>query len=377
MSFSIICEFNPFHLGHKQALMFAREKSNEDVVVCLMSGNFVQRGEPSFIGKNLRAKWAVLEGADIVIELPPFFACQNAELFSRGSISMLEKLGCDNLIFGSECGDINMLYSACQVEENAQFQALLKDNLKQGLSFVKAKSLAFSNCYNTDLISSPNNVLAIEYIKAIENLNSRIIPHTYPRTLDISSSKIRSEFYQNNLLADHLPPSVLNDLKGFKFDFNFRDHTLFALIKNKLIFSSKEKLREIEGITEGLENNFYNALENSTTLNEFYQNIKSKRHTMAKIKRISINFLLDITHKMTLDACESLNFGLVLATNEKGKQLLKKSTKLNLIKTSSDIKSLEKTQRKFYEVMKKADQLYSILENSTTTSLDVHKMSVY
>jgi len=182
----IISEYNPFHNGHKYHIQAAKEACNADYSVCIMSGSFVQRGEPAIFDKWSRAKMAVLNGADLVVELPVVYACQPAEIFALGSVKILNSMGFVNYIcFGSELGDTEALQRLAKLLHNEPeaFKLILKNQLEQGISYPKAISAALSSyiggddaVITNDILRNPNNVLGIEYIKALMTLKSSIKP---------------------------------------------------------------------------------------------------------------------------------------------------------------------------------------------------------
>ena len=177
----IIAEFNPLHNGHKYLLDEAKRLSGADFCIVVMSGNFVQRGSPALLDKYTRTQMALLNGVDLVIELPVIYATASAEYFARGAVRLLDKLGVVDIItFGSECGNIELLKKAATelTEETPDFKKNLQDNLKKGLSFPKARSQAIGKQGDG---SEPNNILGIEYIKALNYWDSSITPTTIER----------------------------------------------------------------------------------------------------------------------------------------------------------------------------------------------------
>ena len=200
----IISEYNPFHNGHMHHLQECKKNTKCDGVICIMSGNFMQRGGPAIIDKWKRAQMAIENGVDLVIELPTYYAVSSAEFFAYGSVSILNSLEIvNNLFFGSECGDIKSLTKIAQtlVEEPWEFKEILKRNINSGLTFAKARELAlieFTNDnYIENIISSSNNILGIEYIKAILKLNSPIVPFTLKREGSSYNDKLLSTSFSS------------------------------------------------------------------------------------------------------------------------------------------------------------------------------------
>ncbi len=208
----IVSEYNPFHNGHLHHI-----NQIDGYKIAIMSGDFVQRGEIAFINKWARAEMAVKAGIDLVLELPTIYATSNAEFFSYGAISILNNLNIiDHISFGSECGNINMLNKVIHNMSTKEYTTNLKKYINEGYSYPKASELAL----NFDFTFSANNILAIEYIKAINTLNSKIIPTTIKRTNDYHSKELQEissatsirYHYRNNKEIDIAVPSYVNDM---------------------------------------------------------------------------------------------------------------------------------------------------------------------
>jgi predicted nucleotidyltransferase len=266
----IICEYNPLHKGHIYQLNKAREITGADFIVCIMSGNFVQRGENAVFDKFSRAKAVIEAGADAVIELPSIYTLQSAEYFAYGGVQIADNIGCTDLCFGSECGDISILKSTIADES-------FKSNMKNGVSYGKALSV---------FDGEPNNLLGKEYLKALELLDSPIIPSTVKRSVNyFSASKIRND----------LKEGLKNgEMESFSTSPLFFDR-FFEIIKSKIIMMSSDHIAKICGVNEGLEHKIKNEVLISNSLDELILNIKSKRYTYSRISRILCCILLDIT----------------------------------------------------------------------------------
>ena len=182
----VIVEYNPFHNGHAYHLQAAKESAKADVVIAVMSGNFLQRGEPALVSKWYRTKMALLNGVDIVLELPYQFATQKAETFANGAVSILDAIGCHSLCFGSESGDIHSFFQTVDFLDSHKeiFDENIKKNIKTGVSFPKALSLSFQSLSSTETLVSldkPNNILGFHYLKALKHQKSSIVPLTVKR----------------------------------------------------------------------------------------------------------------------------------------------------------------------------------------------------
>ena len=214
----IIAEYNPFHTGHEYQINYIKEKLRIDYAVIAMSGDFVQRGTPALFSKYVRAEMALQSGADLVLELPVSISSASAELFARGGVQLLDGLGVtDILCFGSECGDTDALMELAKIlaEEPEDFQTALRRNLKNGMTFPKARSMALSAVFPESekyqqLLSSPNNILGIEYCKAILRENSSISP--------VSIKREGNDYHENTLSENHFPSA--SAIRNAILDFN-------------------------------------------------------------------------------------------------------------------------------------------------------------
>ena len=214
----IIAEYNPFHTGHEYQINYIKEKLRTDYVVIAMSGDFVQRGTPALFSKYVRAEMALRSGADLVLELPVSISSASAELFARGGVQLLDGLGVtDILCFGSECGDTDALMELAKIlaNEPEDFQTALRRNLKNGMTFPKARSMALSAVFPESekyqqLLSSPNNILGIEYCKAILRENSSISP--------VSIKREGNDYHENTLSENHFPSA--SAIRNAILDFN-------------------------------------------------------------------------------------------------------------------------------------------------------------
>lgn len=305
----IICEFNPFHKGHKYLLDSVRAQTNADAIVCVMSGDFVQRGIPSMWDKYERAKLAVQGGADLVLELPVAYAVNAAPDFAKGGISVLKKLGSVSYIgFGSECGDIEALVKASEAEEDEAFSERLKANLENGMSYPKA----YSEASGSKLFDTPNNTLGIEYLRENRRQKAGLTPVTVKRLPGVSAEAIRADFASNS--KDYPLPCWSEEA----------DERLFALVKYKLLNTDAKRLQKLPEVSEGIENKLKKEIIKAKSLDDLIKRTKSKRFTYAKISRILIQLLLDIS-KSDLKTIKAVK---VLAFNETGKRVLKEAKRV-------------------------------------------------
>jgi predicted nucleotidyltransferase len=354
---AIIAEYNPFHNGHKYLIEQAKTLTKADAVICIMSGNFVQRGEPACYNKWVRTKMALLNGIDLVIELPTLFATSSAEIFAKGAIDIVNSLGSiDYLCFGAETDDITILKEIANVvaDESETYKELLKNELSKGLSFPNARSNCiyklmnkkYSNEIIENIVSSPNNILAIEYLKALIKTNSTIIPFAVKRkgesynseTLEsdfssataIRTSIINSSFNQIKHTVPDSVFSIMNEefnLGNLPLSINNFEKEIFY----KIVSKDEFQLSKILDIEEGLEYAIKTAYNNSRTINELIDNVKSKRYTRSRIQRIMIHILLDIeTHYIKEYSITSL-YARILGFSKFGRKVLPVITKSSRI----------------------------------------------
>ncbi|NMS89015.1 nucleotidyltransferase [Clostridioides difficile] len=368
----LIVEYNPFHNGHIYHLSKSIEKTNATHTVAIMSGNFLQRGEPALFDKYTRAKIAVENGVDLVIELPTLFACQSAEIFSQGAITILNSLNCINSIcFGSEEGNTEILYNIAEIlaSEPNEFKLFLKRYLDDGTLFPTARANAlfdyihqykengFMQNYSKEQLSktlnSSNNILGIEYIKNLIHLNSNIKPFTIPRVHSeynseeinsniCSATAIRTSLKENNslfYLKDVIPEKTYNVLKE-KIDNGFLpmfDDFFFDTLET-VILRDVDSLKDFFEVNEGIENKIYKDIFTSKSLYELQLSIKSKRYTLTKIKRTLNNILLGIKKSdvQLVKNIDAIPYVRILAFNDKGREILKE------IKNKSEVEIINK-----------------------------------
>lgn len=399
----LVTEYNPFHNGHLYHLEKSKSLTNSDYSISVMSGNFVQRGEPALVDKWTRAKMAVDNGVDLVIELPVIYACQSAELFAYGAIKLLDNLGIVNfLCFGSEANDIEILDSIATilVNEPEQYQKYLKESLNKGNSFPSAreyalisymKDLGFKNYQDLkNIMSSPNNILGIEYLKALYKINSSIVPYTIKRkgasynnislTGNISSATaVREEILKSTciqVIKDAVPLSTYYQLQYF-----FNDNKKFNNLDNFskiIIFLAREigseKLKDIMDVEDGLDNRIINCANNNTTINDMLSCISTKRYTMTRLKRILIHLLIDLdgpTFKLL--HTHGPQYARLLASNRRGLELLKKAkenSNMQIITKFADYQKINNPiLKQMIEFDKKSTDIYFLgLNNKNSIS---------
>lgn len=395
----IITEYNPMHNGHIYHLEQTKKICKSDAIVCVMSGNFVQRGEPALIDKWSRAKAALYSGIDLVIELPCIYALSSAEFFAYGAISLLNSIGIiDNVCFGSEIGDTKIINSIADIlsKEPIEYKTLLKYYLDKGFSFPAARmnSIAeftkgFENSISHDLINSlmtsPNNVLGIEYCKSLKKLNSKIEPYTIKRlgssyndsniTNLPSATSIRNHLKDSGdikNLENIMPEPSLQALKANIKSLTFLDE-IFNFVKYKII-TDKNSLKNIPDISEGLHNKIFDSFSKNSDMSSAVNFIKTKRYTYTRITRILnqlyIGFDCYNTEILRKLPCP---YARVLGFNSTGQKLLKE------MKTKSSIPTIVKVPKNLNETLDldiKATMAYSLINSSVDIFEDYLKKPV-
>lgn len=300
---AIICEFNPFHNGHKYLIEQAKQISGCDAVLCIMSGSFTQRGEMCRNDKFQRAKHAILSGADAVLELPAPFAVAPAEIFARGAVKILSSIPqVDYLAFGCENGNTEDFLQAAGIlnEESGLFKTALAKSLESGESYIKSYCAAFASCGgNEKLLASPNNILAVEYVKALGKCgkNIKIIPVKRVGAR-YNDDGLHGDFSSaSGIRANADNPAIKNNMPPYSYaDFIAAgDNTkrFEQLAVDRLYMCDKDNLKRVYGCTEGLENRL-KALAFGNPYEKIIEEASSKRYSKSRIKRILAANLLGL-----------------------------------------------------------------------------------
>ena len=339
----IISEYNPFHNGHLLHLQDSKKLTHTDFTIAVMSGNFVQRGDTSIVDKWTKTEMALKAGVDLVIELPTLYAISSAENFAEGAIKILNGLGVvDYVSFGSEIGEISPLNDVAQVlyKEPKEFSALIANQLRSGLSYPKARELAIQMYFGssqkyTDILQNPNNILGIEYLKALKKYKSPIRPITLKRKYsDYNSADVKSgiasatairTMLQNNKNVHYVVPYETYDLLEDKKKSGQIIPSLSIFSKEIMYSLRKMTLSEIANlpdVSEGLENKIKTAVNTSNNLEELISKIKSKRYTQSRIQRILLYALLNISEKDMNMSRKQMPYIRVLGFNKHGKKII-------------------------------------------------------
>ena len=385
----LITEYNPFHNGHAYHIEKAKMLTGADRVIVVMSGDFVQRGAPAVMPKHLRTESALLSGASLIIELPVCFATGSAEYFAQGSISLLNQLGCiDSICFGSECGDLHLLKEIAQIlaDEPIEYQTALKQALKEGASFPAARQEAL-NIYSdkySEILASPNNILGIEYLKALAKIHSKMEPFTIKRIgagyhdMDIdgqfsSATAIRSDIYQLadvNSSSESLPlthiqtqvPSSCHELmkKNYQTRYPVKADDFSLLLKAKLLSETAGSLSHYLDMSPELANRILRLRNDYLSFEQFCDLLKTKELTRSRISRSFIHVLLGITKDWLTAMKAPAPYARILGFRRDHADLL------GILKQTSDIPLTTSPARAVL-----ADTAYQMLE------LDIYASDLY
>lgn len=372
----IIAEYNPFHKGHAYHLEQTR-KSGATHIAVVLGGHFMQRGEPAIATKWSRAKAALLNGADLVVQLPLPWACGTAESFASGAVAILSALGAvDTLSFGSEAGDIHLLTTAAESVLSPEIEKPLKEYLEKGFLFPLARQKAVADIYGKEaanILSAPNNILAVEYIKAIIKQNSPLTPMTISRKGAgyhsmaaeegiPSASMLRRIIKKSGRLSPYMPKSAFEILKEEIKE--KRAPALLEKIETAVLSHLRrldiEDLANLPDISEGLEHRLYSAIRTATTLSGLYDTVKTKRYAHSRIRRIVMSAYLGITKE---DLQSPPPYIWVMGMNQKGREILQKAKKLAtlpIVSCASQISELDDKAKRIFALECRATDLFAL-----------------
>ena len=376
----VIAEYNPFHNGHLYHIQKTKELTGAKYVVCVMSGNFVQRGNTSIVDKWKKAEMALANGIDLIIELPTVYSVASAENFAQGAVRILDNLGIvDTISFGTETDDFAALNNIANIlaEEPREYTDMLKKYLQNGESFPRAREEALIEYLNdnkryNEILKSPNNILGIEYLKALKKLKSNITP------IAIKREKV---FYNDNFIVDDFASATAirklimdRDFTGLikvvprncyevlskeyevgniVFDIQSFEKEILYTIRKMTV----EQIANLPDVTEGLEHSIKNAGNYCNNIHDFINIVKTKRYTQTRIQRILIFALLGITKKDIQAAKKVVPYARILGFNTKGKMLLsgisQRNPKMEVI--TSVKRFLDNNSNKTYKRMLEID----------------------
>ncbi|MFD1038764.1 nucleotidyltransferase [Virgibacillus byunsanensis] len=381
----LIVEYNPFHNGHVYHIQEAKKTSNADCMIAVMSGSFLQRGEPAIIDKFYRTKAAIRAGIDIMLELPYPFAVQSSDLFAKGSVQTLSEIGVSDICFGSESGNISHFITSYHAfkEKESVFKETLKKFLSQGESFPEASKIAYKeiglSTSNMDL-TQPNNILGFSYVKAILDNHLSIEPLTIKRSKSgyhdqsitssiASATSIRKQLLNSSELSssttDTLPEETISQLKQYKKEssiwHSWKDY--FPLVHYRVMTMTTEELAAIQGVDEGLEYRIKKTAKKATSFNGWIESIKTKRYTWTRLQRIFVHILTN-TRKRDMEFIHELSsvpYVRLLGMTKKGQAFL------NVRKKEMDVPIISKLSLNVHPMLsleeKATNAYYSILPN--------------
>ena len=376
---AIICEYNPFHKGHAYQIARTKELCGADFVIAIMSGNYVQRGDVAIFPKELRAQAAISCSADLVIELPTVYAVQSAEYFAKGGIEIANATGItDFLSFGTECDETDKILSISKLlaQEPEEFSHAVKKSIAKGMSYPAARAEAVAQALGSvacEIISTPNNILAVEYCKALLSSKSAIMPVAVKRTganhdSDEAKDGFSSATNLRKLILSGDTETALSYMPQechhiFK---NAEIHALTAMEKSiiaELIKMPLSQLAQTPDVNEGIENRIKSAVLNAKSLEELTDNIKTKRYTHSRIRRILLMAYLGITES---DRHNPIPYLKILAHNQNGQELIskmKKNASLPVVRNTSQVNKLKNPEIKsFWERERIFDNLYQLFK---------------
>ena len=360
----IICEYNPFHNGHIYHLKKVKDLYPNSIIILIMSGNFTQRGIPSIIDKWDKTEIALKYGIDLVVELPFVYATQSADIFAKGSISLLKELKVDTLVFGSELNDINYLEKLADIQLSNEYEEEVKKYINSEVNYPTALNLAFKK-FNLEGLNNPNDLLALSYIKEIKKQKANIKPVCIKRTNDYhsldldnisSATSIRKAFKENKDISKSVPTNTLDKLN--KDSYLLDDY--FPLLKYKVL--SESNLNTYQTVTEDLAIRLKKEIYKSNSWEELVNNIKTKHYTYNRINRMLIHILCNFTKELA-NSFNDMEYIRVLGFSNNGQKYLnkiKKEVNLPIITT------LSKGNSKMLDYEQLTSNIYYSIKNNNS-----------
>lgn len=370
----IISEYNPFHFGHLYHLNESISQTDTDFKVAIISGNFVQRGEPSIINKWEKAKVALSAGFDLVLELPTLYAISSAENFASGSIKIADQIGSNYISFGTESGDLEKLKKLSSLinKNEKEYITNVKEKIAEGFSYPKSQELVIDKMFGNEFLGvcKPNNILGLEYLKSLNAISSNITPITVKRDLDKSSSSdVRALLRTSGFKIDDLKNSIPDFSYEVLAENIEKGNAVLSLkaFEKEIIYILRtidnEKLKNIPDIPENMLSNLKKIACSTNSLDELITALKNKSITQARIQRILLYILLEIT-KSDMELSKRITpYVRVLGMSENGKKILSDISKdINVI---TSVKAFEKTcddsdLLRMLEIDKKATDIYTL-----------------
>ena len=329
----LIVEYNPFHNGHLHHIQEIDRLFEDNIKIAVMSGDYVQRGEPSLINKFEKTKIALSQGIDIVIELPAFYSTQSAEIFAKGSVNLLDKLSCNHIVFGSESNDLEKLKRIATISMTKEFELSLRKFLAEGFSY----PTAFSKALFDEKLGS-NDILALEYLKAIKAINPKIEAYCIKREktgyYDDEKDNFASATHIRKILLDYnkKKEDKLNKIKNLVPEFSYKIleenfgvfsclSDFYDLIKYNII-KNHSNLKNIQDLEVGLENRLYKYSLENLKFEDFFNKVLTKRITISRLQRILLHSLFGLTETITERVKNKVSFVKILGFSTKGQEYL-------------------------------------------------------
>lgn len=355
----VIAEYNPFHLGHLYQINKIKEMYNDSIIIAIVSSSFTQRGDVSILNKWDKARIALDNGIDLVIELPYFYAGQSSDIFANGAVTILNYLGIDTLVFGMESDDINNLKLMADIQLNDKnYNNIVKEYLSNGYNYPTALSKAIKDILNLD-IYLPNDLLALSYIKQVKLINNSINVIGIKRTNDyhskeitsniVNASLIREQFKKNLDISNYIPDYNTNKL------YNVSVNDFYPLLKYQIL-NNINNLDKFLTVDEGIDNRIKKYIKNSNNWDELVNNIKTKRYTYNKINRMLMHILFNLTKEESKNIV--IDYVRVLGFNSKGRSYLnkiKKNKDINIVTNYKDGIS------KLFDLENRVNNIYAII----------------
>lgn len=378
---AVVCEYNPFHNGHLKQFRQIRQALGDTVpIVCLMSGNFVQRGEPAIFSKMVRAEAALACGASLVLELPVTSALSSAEGFAGGAVEILERLGIvSHLCFGSECGDIRQLQRTANTLIRPDFDEILRQQLGEKISFAAARVKALEALgEDASCLQQPNDILAVEYCKALARLQSKMAPLTFRREGSYHARMAETDNPSATSLRlledpakwqDCVPAAAAEVYRGAPvYRRKYGERAMLAVLRRM----RSEEFSEIPFGSEGLWRRFRRACQMAQSVDEIIDSVKSKRYARSRICRMTLCAYLGITAQ---DLAQSAPYVRVLGMDEQGRQLLKAARAVTRIPI---LHAGERSKEPYFRLEQRCDSLFELFaaQNPGAETESTHKYRV-
>ncbi|MBA2874099.1 nucleotidyltransferase [Thermaerobacillus caldiproteolyticus] len=375
----IVVEYNPFHNGHLYHLQETKKQTEADCLIAVMSGNFLQRGEPALVSKWTRTKMALFAGVDLVIELPYAFAVQSAETFASGAVALLAALYCDEICFGSESGKIEPFIEAAKtlLEKQNEYDIYIQQALQTGINYPQANTLAWNQLHLDKLdVTKPNNILGFSYVKAILEQHHPIVPRTIPRIAacyhdetfshpSIASATSLRKALSGSIerletISSYIPSYTKQLLEQYYFTYGtFHDwERYFPFLKYRILTMEESELQRIANVDEGLEHRFKQAIIEAETFSQLMTSMKTKRYTWTRLQRTCTHILTNFT-KEQMAKMKKPTYIRLLGMSSNGRrylQTIKKQLSLPLV---TNVSRLE--PHPIYQQEKKAVFAYTAI----------------